>query len=122
MPPISTVNNWKQIVAIIVSYAFVHITTSITPATAPYSFGSLLILGFLAYYIIRTQTVNRLQRLSENLTINIESLKEFKADVVNKRNNASDPKQKVYDQVIEAIDTRINILKQVLKKAQNIKE
>ena len=66
--------NWIQVVAIIVGYAFVQITISMTPQTAPYSMGSLAILGLLAFVIIRSQKQIRINRFAEYLQNNLELL------------------------------------------------
>jgi len=118
-PTITAIKTWPQVVAIIV-YAFVQITTSMNPDTAPYSFGSLAILAFLAFYIIRSRKVNKISFFADFLRNDLELLGEFRADMIRKRNDAANPHQTIYDEIINEIDIRVSTTDRVLRNATRI--
>ncbi len=113
--------SWISVVAIIVGYAFVQIVTSMNPDTAPYSFASLGILAFLAYVIIKNQHDNRVNLPALILRKYIELLDEFREDMIRKKNNVSNPNQKIYDQIISEVDIRITTFKRALKDTKETK-
>jgi len=127
-PSISSIINWKQVIAVIVGYAFVQIVTSINPDTADYSLFSLLILAGIAIIIIVNdrkldeQRRNSIAiRQAEFLDHNIELLIEFEADLVRKRDNETVPnRRQVYEEIRNEVSIRLRDFRRTLQNLRNI--
>jgi hypothetical protein len=111
-PDLTKARTWPQVVALIAGYAIIQVALSLKAETAPYSMGALIILGFLAYYIIRIDGKRSLP--VGYLRGNVEGMKEFFDDKDAERKNTNNVAACDFlDRLCHEIEQRIHTLERI---------
>jgi len=125
----SRVHNWKQIVAILIAFAIVPITNSITLDDTIYFKGGVVTgLTFLAFYVIRSDIrqsgthltlSSAIEKHRQYVLANIDFLEDLISEYETKLESSTGALHTAYQEVVDNLNIRLNQVRLVFRSVVN---
>lgn len=125
----SRIHNLKQIVAILIAFAIVPITNSITLDDTIYFKGAVVtVLTFLAFYVIRSDIrqsdthlsfSSAIEKHRQYVSANIDFLEDLISEYETKLESSTGAMHTAYQEVVDNLNIRLNQVRLVFRSVIN---